>query len=346
MQVGSADQIAVSPTPTKGTVTLPTAPAPTGLTGSEQTYLEGINAANQSAESQFISTMQQSGAWSQAQLQEMASWATGQITGSGQPNGLPVPYAQVALNFAQTPMYQQRFPGMKALEAQGLAISPSQYVSAETNFIQTAQAAGFNLTADEAGQLIGGNVSPTEFNERVSDAAMAAQGAKTANPDVVAAMKSYYGVTDGDLTRFFLDPQGGTAAMNQRVIAAQIGGGAAAEGFNPLSEATSMSLAQQMGPQSGPLNQESVNSQFSQEANLLPLATKGLNAGSATVDQGSLAAQALGTATGAQQQAILKAGQLRAGTSSGGGGYGATTRGSALGSASEQGAKNDQMGGS
>ena len=116
----------------KSNVPLPaasTAPAPaaTGVA-----YLQAMNSANQSAEAQFMATMQSSGAWTQAQLSQIASWATGQITGQGQPNGLPVPEAQVALNFAQTPMFQQRFPGMAALEKQGLSITPAAYVAAET----------------------------------------------------------------------------------------------------------------------------------------------------------------------------------------------------------------------
>ena len=123
----------------KSNVPLPaasTAPAP-GVAA----YLQAMNSANQSAEAQFMATMQSSGAWTQAQLSQIASWATGQITGQGQPNGLPVPEAQVALNFAQTPMFQQRFPGMAALEKQGLSITPAAYVAAESGYMAAATAA-------------------------------------------------------------------------------------------------------------------------------------------------------------------------------------------------------------
>lgn len=330
----------------KSNVPLPaasTAPAP-GVAA----YLQAMNSANQSAEAQFMATMQSSGAWTQAQLSQIASWATGQITGQGQPNGLPVPYAQVALNFAQTPMFQQRFPGMAALEKQGLSITPAAYVAAESGYMAAATAAGLpsgTITPAEAGVLIGNNVSQTEFNQRISDAAVDAGTAAASNPDVVKALQAQ-GIGPGDLTSFFLNPEYTVNQINQKTQAGQIGGAAMAAGFNPLAASTALGLAQEAGNPAGNLSQSQLNQQFSQESTLLHLSDENASANAQnTVDQGALAAQALGVATGAQARDITGALQARQGAASGGGGWGATQRGSAIGSGSEQGAKGDVMGG-
>ena len=330
----------------KSNVPLPaasTAPAP-GVVA----YLQAMNSANQSAEAQFMATMQSSGAWTQAQLSQIASWATGQITGQGQPNGLPVPYAQVALNFAQTPMFQQRFPGMAALEKKGLSITPAAYVAAESGYMAAATAAGLpsgTITPAEAGVLIGNNVSQTEFNQRISDAAVDAGTAAASNPDVVKALQAQ-GIGPGDLTSFFLNPEYTVNQINQKTQAGQIGGAAMAAGFNPLAASTALGLAQEAGNPAGNLSQSQLNQQFSQESTLLHLSDQNASANAQnTVDQGALAAQALGVATGAQARDITGALQARQGAASGGGGWGATQRGSAIGSGSEQGAKGDVMGG-
>ncbi len=330
----------------KSNVPLPaasTAPAPNGVA-----YLQAMNSANQSAEAQFMATMQSSGAWTQAQLSQIASWATGQITGQGQPNGLPVPEAQVALNFAQTPMFQQRFPGMAALEKKGLSITPAAYVAAESGYMAAATAAGLpsgTITPAEAGVLIGNNVSQTEFNQRISDAAVDAGKAAASNPDVVKALQAQ-GIGPGDLTSFFLNPEYTVNQINQKTQAGQIGGAAMAAGFNPLAASTALGLAQEAGNPAGNLSQSQLNQQFSQESTLLHLSDQNASANAQnTVDQGALAAQALGVATGAQARDITGALQARQGAASGGGGWGTTQRGSAIGSGSEQGAKGDVMGG-
>ena len=352
MEVGAGGKtvktqtVAASAPAPKSNVPLPaasTAPAP-GVAA----YLQAMNSANQSAEAQFMATMQSSGAWTQAQLSQIASWATGQITGQGQPNGLPVPYAQVALNFAQTPMFQQRFPGMAALEKQGLSITPAAYVAAESGYMAAATAAGLpsgTITPAEAGVLIGNNVSQTEFNQRISDAAVDAGTAAASNPDVVKALQAQ-GIGPGDLTSFFLNPEYTVNQINQKTQAGQIGGAAMAAGFNPLAASTALGLAQEAGNPAGNLSQSQLNQQFSQESTLLHLSDKNASANAAnTVDQGALAAQALGVATGAQARDITGALQARQGAASGGGGWGTTQRGSAIGSGSEQGAKGDVMGG-
>jgi hypothetical protein len=299
-----------------------------------------------------MATMQSSGAFTQSQLSDIGSWATGQITGSGQPNGLPVPEAQVALNFAQTPTFKARFPGMAQLEAQGLSISPAAYVSAESGYMSAATAAGLpagSITAAEAGTLIGNNVSVPEFSQRITDAAVDAGKAAASNPDVVASMKSMYGVGGpGDLTSFFLNPTNTVNQLNQKTQAAQISGAAQAAGFNPLSVATATTLAQQAGNPSGSLSQASLDTAMSGEAPLLALARPlvGSDANALeTVSQGALEAQALNVATAAQQRDIVGAGEARAGAGSGGGGFSTEGRGLGVGSASEGGATNDPMGG-
>ena len=344
---GSIPQTVAAGAPApKSNVPLPA--ASTATPGAGAAYLQAMNSANQSAEAQFMATMQSSGAWTQAQLSQIASWATGQITGQGQPNGLPVPYAQVALNFAQTPMFQQRFPGMAALEKQGLSITPAAYVAAESGYMAAATAAGLpsgTITPAEAGVLIGNNVSQIEFNQRISDAAVDAGTAAASNPDVVKALQAQ-GIGPGDLTSFFLNPEYTVNQINQKTQAGQIGGAAMAAGFNPLASATALGLAQEAGNPAGNLSQSQLNQQFSQESTLLHLSDQNASANALnTVDQGALAAQALGVATGAQARDITGALQARQGAASGGGGWATTQRGTGLGSASEQGAKGDQMGG-
>jgi hypothetical protein len=294
-----------------------------------------------------MDTMQSSGAFTAAQLSTISSWATGQITGAGQPNGLPVPEAQVALNFAQTDTFKQRFPGMAALEAKGISITPAAYVSAESGYMSAASAAGLapgSITAQEAGVLIGNNVSVPEFNQRVSDAALDAGTAAASNPDVVKAL-AVQGIGPGDLTSFFLNPAYTVNQINQKTQAGQIGGAAMAAGFNPLSASTALGLAQQAGNPSGSLSQATLNQEFAQESNIKDLTKQTESSNELnTVGQGAEEAQALGVATGAQNRDIMGALQARAGAASGGGGWTATKRGTGIGSGSEQGAAGDVMG--
>ncbi len=132
-----------------------------------------------------------------------------------------------------TPQYQQRFPGLKDLADRGEAWTPAQWSS----FYNTAQdlAASYGLPAgyvdrEDIGKMIAGNVSANELQGRIQ---AAGESIAKADPAVIAKMRSW-GVTDGDLTAWYLDPDKAQPLIQRKAEVTKAGIGVAAEraGYN------------------------------------------------------------------------------------------------------------------
>jgi hypothetical protein len=115
------------------------------------------------------------------------------------------PIEQINLDIQGTPQFKARFPGFDTLVQKGLAWSPGQYIQYETQVTQAMQAAGlpagFFDSHDDFGDFIKGGWSPNEIVDAVEAAGTAAQ---TAPPETLATLKRW-GITDGDLTAFWLN---------------------------------------------------------------------------------------------------------------------------------------------
>jgi len=124
----------------------------------------------------------------------------------------------------EQPAFQKRFAGNAARLKKGLPeLTPAEYLSLEDQYRTTLRANGlpteFYDAPDDFQQLIEGDVSIQEFNDRISEGYRAVADA---DPEVKRQMKQLYGVTDGDLAAYFLDPAKAAPLLTRQARAAQI----------------------------------------------------------------------------------------------------------------------------
>jgi hypothetical protein len=140
--------------------------------------------------------------------------------------------AQIKLELPKTEAYKTRFPGMQTLKDAGKAITESAYISTERAYDTVLRAHGLDTsvfgTVDKYGTYIANEVSPTEFETRVGIAA----DRVNKNPDVVAALNNYYGVSKSGAISYLLDPTLGMDIVQKEARAAEIGAAAAASNFS------------------------------------------------------------------------------------------------------------------
>ena len=134
--------------------------------------------------------------------------------------------------------YARRFSGNEARRKQGLnVLSEAEYLSLENSYSETLSSFGLsdffgpkgNERTQKMAQIIGGNVSAVEFSERVQTASN-----RVINTDKVTrdSFKLIYGITDSDLTRYFLDPKNTVNVLKEKVATAEIYGAAVAQGLS------------------------------------------------------------------------------------------------------------------
>lgn len=127
-----------------------------------------------------------------------------------------------------TQTYKDRFPGLDELSKQGRAWTPAQwndyYNTAQEQALSAGLPPGYLDRAD-VGKLIAGGVSPGELQGRIQAAGAAVY---KADPMLIDKMREY-GLSDGDLTAFFLDPDKATPLIERKAQMQRAGIGAAAQ---------------------------------------------------------------------------------------------------------------------
>jgi len=177
------------------------------------------------------------------------------------------PIEQVAAWVRTTPEYAQRFPAMAALAKAGRAVTEAEYVAKERADAEMMRAYGlpaaFYNDRDTLGRLIAGEVSTSELQSRldayrtvVTDGAM---------NGVRAYARDAFGLGDGDLIAYFVDPDRAAPVLEQQARAAQIGAAAGRAGWTGLDPATALQLAGRG------LSPQQAEQGFGQAATLRPL---------------------------------------------------------------------------
>jgi hypothetical protein len=115
----------------------------------------------------------------------------------------------IGIQLRDTPAFNKRFPANKTLKDQNKPqFSVSRYLQMEADYKQRLQAAnmpaGFYDDPADFQQLIANDVSPQELQGRID---LGYQAVKNASPTVIAEFKRLYGVGEGDLAAYFIDPQ-------------------------------------------------------------------------------------------------------------------------------------------
>lgn len=108
----------------------------------------------------------------------------------------------------ERPEYQRRFSGNAKRRAAGFEeLDPATYLSLEQSYREILASNGmpsnFYDSNDDFADLIGGNVSVSELNERVQEGYRAVADA---DPAVRAQMYRLYGIRENELAAYFIDP--------------------------------------------------------------------------------------------------------------------------------------------
>lgn len=149
-------------------------------------------------------------------------------------------------------VYKQNFPAMAALNAAGRGISEATYIAKQNADLEIMKQ--YNLTPgvfdtkEYLGKLMINNVNATDLTNRLN-AFQDTVGSYDANIKKYA--KDTYGISDGDLMTWAMDPTKALPAIQQQAKAMQIGGAAVQAGFGgagangELTQAQSEALAAQ-----------------------------------------------------------------------------------------------------
>jgi LysM repeat protein len=148
--------------------------------------------------------------------------------------------------------YKTRFAANEAIkkrmaEGKGMPgdrlLTPKEYIDTESGYKEILQSAGlpvgFYDTQDDFTKLIENSISNAELTERVN---IAQNALNNADKNIVNALKTYYGMTTGDLTAYLLDKDKAFNVINSRYQytteeakkmygAAEIGGAAGRAGM-------------------------------------------------------------------------------------------------------------------
>jgi hypothetical protein len=174
------------------------------------------------------------------------------------------------LKLQETPEYKQRFIGNENRRKAGLPVlNPAEYLSVESSYKKILKDAelpvGFYDQPDDFGKFIGGDISPTELQERVS---IANQSLQNADKFYTDSLRTYYGLNTGDMIAYTLDPERALPSITRQQKAAQFGAEAARQGIQVAAP-----MAERFTGQLG-VTQQEARQGFEQVAQILPEAQK------------------------------------------------------------------------
>lgn len=115
----------------------------------------------------------------------------------------------IGVQLQSSPAFAKRFPANKILADQGKPqYSVSQYLRLESDYKSRLQAAGmptgFYDNPQDFQKFIANDVSPDELSARLQ---YGYQAVRNAPKEVVDQFKTLYGVSEGDLAAYFIDPE-------------------------------------------------------------------------------------------------------------------------------------------
>ena len=218
----------------------------------------------------------------------------------------------------EQPAYQRRFAGNAARLRNGLSeLDPASYIGLENQFRQTLQSNGlpanFYDQTEDFQALIEGDVSPSELNERVQQGYRAVADA---DPAVKEQMKNLYGVDDGQLAAYFLDPKRTAPLLTRQAQAANIAARGLEQGGIQLTGAFAEDLARRG------ISEQQARAGFAEVGALGEL--RQTFAGETALSSEQLAGAAFGLDVAAQQE-LERRRRLRTGEFAGGGSFARTT---------------------
>lgn len=226
--------------------------------------------------------------------------------------------AVIEFKLRDQPAYQKRFAGNAARVKKGLPeLDAASYIALENQYRETLRSNGLPVNfydqPDDFRALIEGDVSNAELNERVQQGYRAVADA---DPAVKEQMRTLYGVGDGELAAYFLDPQRTAPLLTRQAQAANIAARGLEQGGIQLSGAYAEDLARRG------ITEQQARAGFAEVGALGEL--KQTFAGETALSGEQLAGAAFGIDVAAQQELERKR-RLRTGEFAGGGSFARTT---------------------
>ena len=130
--------------------------------------------------------------------------------------------------------WNTRFSGNKARIANGQnPLSPAEYIATENSYRNILNAAGlpkgFYSDPQSMGKLIGGDIAPTELQDRINTAA---KSIANQDPFYTTTLQNYYGLSSGDMIAHALDPATALPLLQRQAAAATFGAAGARQGLS------------------------------------------------------------------------------------------------------------------
>lgn len=218
----------------------------------------------------------------------------------------------------ETPEYKTRFAGNTARLKKGLAeLSPAEYIGLEDSYRQIMRSnglpSGFYDQTDDFSKFIEGDVSPSELQDRVQQGYLAVS---EADPEVKRQMQQLYGVTEGQLAAYFIDPERTAPLLKRQAQAANIAARGLEQGGIQLTGAFAENLAARG------ITEQQARAGFAEVGALGEL--KQTFAGETALSGEQLAGAAFGIDVASQQE-LERRKRLRTGEFAGGGSFARTT---------------------
>lgn len=150
----------------------------------------------------------------------------------------------VLYELRNTTSFQKRFAANEARRAAGLpALTPRSYIDLENTYREVLRRGGmleyFNRQ-DVFESLIGGDVSPAELYDRMTNAY---QVVRDADAGTKAQMQQLYNIEEKDLAAYFLDPKTSVSMLKRRAEAAKIASIGKEQGGMQLTPETAEDIA-------------------------------------------------------------------------------------------------------
>lgn len=138
----------------------------------------------------------------------------------------------VSLLLQDTPEYKERFAANEIRRKAGMSVlNPAEYLATENSYRQIMRQAGlpagFYDTNSDFTNFLGGDVSPTELQDRVN---LATQASTLANPAMKQALEQM-GIGQGDVAAYFLDQKKAIPFIQKAAAKAAIGAEALQRGL-------------------------------------------------------------------------------------------------------------------
>jgi hypothetical protein len=177
----------------------------------------------------------------------------------------------INVRLQQTPEFQQRFAGNELRKKAGLPrLNPAEYIATEAAYKKVMRDAmlpsGFYDDPSDFAKFIGFDISPMELQERVTMANLSLQNA---DPFYTDSLRRMYGLNEGDMLAYTLDPERAMPLITRQVKAAQFGAEASRQGIQGIST----DLAERYTGQFG-VSQEQARQGFEQVAMIQPEAER------------------------------------------------------------------------